>query len=241
MVMGEPEGRAFVRRALEQCARKGWRIQLASARRTPRQDQTVAATIEQVRESDFVISRPMNGAHHYPLAIGEPLRLTLICSLGHCSAAAKVVGRFKMPSGGTGGATDAFYGYRLSMPETLVVTNRRRFHRTPAPLGPNIHMTLHPVGCEPLIGDLLDISAGGMRLRLRDPDALLIDGQQMLVTGELSGPSEAIAQMIRVVRTQQCDRTNCPIVAVSFDEEVQSVAEFVRRIEIQRRNRAGAA
>jgi len=236
---GGSDDLADARRALHECTRQGRRVSMTSTRRGSRRD-TMIATIEQVRETDFIIDRPMVGAHVRPLAINEPLRISFVANGGHCSGLTKPLSRYRFASGG---ASDGrvLYGYRMAIPDELEVSNRRQSNRVSIEHSTPVHVSLHPPGVsEPMKAVILDISAGGMRLRL-DDDVLLIDGQELLLTAELPPPGGSVAEPVQMVRVERCVRTAQPIVAVRFAQDVPSVARYVRQLEIQRARRAGAA
>lgn len=203
-------------------------------------NEPMVASVEQVRENDFIIDRPMIGANIHPLAINEPLRISFMGDTGHCSGLTKPLGRYRFSSGGKS-ANRVMHGYKMAIPEELESSNRRRYHRVSLEHGAPLHVTLHPQGTTtPMKAVVIDVSAGGMRLRLKN-DAMLIDGQDMLLTAELPAPYGSVAESVHAVRVIQCPRTRRPIVCVSFPEEMANIARYVRQLEIQRARRAGAA
>lgn len=239
LMLGGTDDRAGARRLLERCLRNGGRVTLLSTRNGSRKESMIA-TIEQVRENDFVIDRPMVGAHVHPLAINEPLHISFICNNGHCSGMTKPIGRYRFSSGSKK-TKRVLYGYRMAIPEQLESSNRRRYHRVPLEHGAPMCVALHSSDhAAPIQAVVLDLSAGGMRLQLKD-EMMLIDGQEMLLTAEMPPPHGSIAATVEVMRVSQCPRTGRPTIGVRFSEEVANVARYVRQLEIQRGRRAGAA
>lgn len=236
---GGSDDRAAARRALAQCARQGRRLTIQSARRKG-SSKDMSAIIEQVRENDFIIDLPMVGTHTRLLAVNEPLLISFMSDAGRGSGRTKALSRYRFTSGGED-SKRVLYGYRLAIPDELEMSNRRRSYRVSLEHGSPVRVTLHPPGVStPLKAVILDVSAGGMRLRL-DKDALLIDGQELLLTAELPPPCGSVAEPVRIMRVMQCLRTNQPVIGVSFPDEVVSIAQYVRQLELQRSHRTGAA
>jgi c-di-GMP-binding flagellar brake protein YcgR len=239
LLSGRSCDRTAVRRALEQCARQGRQLTIESTRNRS-SSESMSASIELVREDDFIIDLPMVGGRVRPLAINEPLRIGFMTESGFTSGLTKPLSRFRFSSGGED-SSRVLYGYRMGMPDELHTNNRRSAHRVSIEHAHPVYVTLHAPGTDQTMrATILDISASGMRLRL-EQHVMLIDGQEMLLMAELPMSCGSVEEPVRIVRVMQCPRTELPVVGVSFPEEVVSVARYVRQLEIQHARRAGAA
>ena len=84
----------------------------------------------------------------------------------------------------------------------------------------------------PLRGTVLDISVGGMLIRvLHEPECELALQQRVHLSVQLPPPVGVIDESVTVVRlAPSANRTN-NYVGVAFDGEVKGLADLVRRLE----------
>src|SRR5262245_4601231 len=102
-----------VRSALRAALRARAKVSLDTL--NPAQQSIVmSASLEQVRDEDFVISQPSIGGLTHPLAFGEELRIGFQNYSKHHSAITRCLGRIRIPSG-SGKLT--LFAYRLALPD----------------------------------------------------------------------------------------------------------------------------
>ncbi|MEE8154505.1 MAG: PilZ domain-containing protein [Phycisphaerales bacterium] len=190
----------------------------------------LAATIEQVRDDDLIISQPLIGALNHPLATGEELLISFgVDSVGGVSGKTQALGRVQIPSGGA----QLLFGYRLAMPAVLRADERRRHRRVTFGSGPAPAAALYPRSKDtPLRGIVLDISVGGMLIRiLHKPESELALQQRVHLSVQLPPPVGVVDEDVTVVRiAPSANRTN-NYVGVAFDGEVEGLADLVHRLE----------
>ena len=190
----------------------------------------LAATIEQVRDDDLIISQPLIGALNHPLATGEELLMSFgVHSMGGVSGKTQALGRVQIPSGGA----QLLYGYRLAMPAVLRADERRRHRRVTFRSGPPPAAALYPRPKDaPLRGTVLDISVGGMLIRiLHEPECELALQQRVRLSVQLPSPVGVLDENVTVVRVApSANRTN-NYVGVAFDGEVEGLADLVQQLE----------
>ena len=190
----------------------------------------LAATIEQVREDDLIISQPLIGALNHPLATGEELLMSFgVGSVGGVSGKTQALGRVQVPSGGP----RLLYGYRLAMPAVLCAGERRRHRRVTFGSSPPPAAALYPRPKDaPLRGILMDISIRGMLIRiLHEPECELALQQRVRLSVQLPPPVGVLDENVTVVRVApSANRTN-NYIGVAFDGEVEGLEDLVRRLE----------
>ena len=225
-----PNAQERARLLLKEAYRARTTLDLEPLNQTGFHKLVLAATIEQVRDDDLVISQPLIGALNHPLAIGEELLMSFgVDSMGGVSGKTQALGRVQIPSGGA----RLLYGYRLAMPAVLRAHERRQHHRVTFGSGPPPAAALYPRPKDaPLRGTVLDISIRGMLIRiLHEPECELALQQRVHLSVQLPPPVGVIDEDVTVVRVApSANRTN-NYVGVAFKGEVEGLAELVRRLE----------
>lgn len=225
-----PNAQERARLLLQEASRARTTLDLEPLNQTGFHKLVLAATIEQVRHDDLVISQPLVGALNHPLATGEELLMSFgVDSMGGVSGETEALGRVQVPSGGA----RLLYGYRLAMPAVLRADERRRHRRVRFGAGPPPAAALYPRPKDtPLRGIVLDVSIGGLLIRvLHEPECELALQQRVHLSVQLPPPVGVIDESVTVVRlAPSANRTN-NYVGVAFDGEVEGLADLVRRLE----------
>lgn len=225
-----PNAKERVRLLLKEAYRARTTLDLEPLNQTGFHKLVLAATIEQVRDDDLIISQPLIGALNHPLATGEELLMSFgIESVGGVSGKTQALGRVQVPSGGP----RLLYGYRLAMPAALRAVERRRHRRVTFGSGPPLAAALYSRPKDtPLRGIVLDISIRGMLIRiLHESECELALQQRVHLSVQLPPPVGVIDENVTVVRVApSANRTN-NYVGVAFDGEVEGLADLVRQLE----------
>ena len=226
----EPSAQARARLLLKEAYRARTTLELEPLNQTGFHKLVLAATIEQVRDDDLIISQPLIGALNHPLATGEELLISFgVDSVGGVSGKTQALGRVQIPSGGA----QLLFGYRLAMPAVLRAHERRQHRRVTFGSCPPPAAALYPRPKDaPLRGTVLDISTRGMLIRvLHEPECELELQQRVHLSVQLPPPVGVIDESVTVVRlAPSANRTN-NYVGVAFDGEVKGLADLVRRLE----------
>ena len=225
-----PNAKDRVRLLLKAAYRARTTLDLEPLNQTGFHKLVLAATIEQVRDDDLIISQPLIGALNHPLATGEELLISFgVDSVGGVSGKTQALGRVQVPSGGP----RLLYGYRLAMPTVLRAVERRQHRRVTFGSNPPPAAALYPRPKDaPLRGILMDISIRGMLIRiLHEPECELALQQRVHLSVQLPPPVGVIDENVTVVRVApSANRTN-NYIGVAFDGEVKGLADLVRRLE----------
>lgn len=188
----------------------------------------MAATIEQVRDDDLVISPPMVGTRRYPLATDERLRITFLAPAGRVSAEVRSGGRIKIPSGGD----TVFYGYSLSLPTILMPADRRAEPRAVlAPdCGPPVEIhSLMSGATEPIRGVVYDISASGMKVSTRSSTSKLQPGQRVFLRTQLPEPVGDFGEMVRIAYIRPGNTAEISLIGLAYYSKIEVIGELVRQ------------
>lgn len=218
----------------ERALRRSRRLELETIPLGNAQPDVLVTSLEQVRDHDLVISKPMIGARTRPLVTNEPLRLILTDAKARFLGTTRCLGRIKIPTGGEG----MLYGYRLAMPKSMDSAERRQHARVSVEfdLAPKAELLLPCKGIV-LRGTMLDISASGARLNCTSALDLIAMGDEALVKAELPNPIDELSEFVTVQRLERCNRTEHCIVCVSFSAPIARVEQFVRQRLQQRATR----
>ena len=226
----EPSAQVRARLLLKEAYRERTTLELEPLSQRGFHKLVLAAAIEQVRDNDLVISQPLIGALNYPLATREELIMSFgVSSVGAVGGKTQVLGRVQVPSGGA----LPLYGYRLAMPAALRADERRRHRRVTFGSGPSQAAALYPRPKDaPLRGFVLDISIGGMLIRmLHEPECKLALQQRVHLSVQLPPPVGVIDEDVTVVRiAPDANRIN-NYVGVAFEREIEGLADLVHRLE----------
>ena len=234
---GGPDPRAGVRRLLVAAQRARTKLELLVQSPINDQGVTLAATIEQIGDREFIISRPVVGGAPHQLAPHDRLRMSFITTTKRYSADTCCLGRAKIPSGGK----RLLYGYRLLLPETLQAEERRSYLRTTVgyDLAPTAELISFGFNAA-VKGMIIDLNAGGVQIR-GDLIGRFALGQQVYVKAELPEPAGVIREMGEVAWMRRGKIEGQMILGIRFLEPVPSLGKFVRITENRRarRRRAG--
>ncbi len=199
------------------------------------------ATIELVDpDASCVISQPSQGAMIHPLTTGERLSMTARGPEGRYRGDVLVKGRATLDSGAGG----KFYGYRLAPLGDLVLDERRFRHRLILGFDICLLATIEPFvnPGEPQAfrrfrADITDVSLRGMRLRTPTPPEGLRSGMVIWIETELPDPVVTLRLRAMVRHAAPTRRKDSFVIGAEFDAEVDSLNEFIRRVQIRRRRR----
>ncbi|UCD74379.1 MAG: PilZ domain-containing protein [Phycisphaerales bacterium] len=198
----------------------------------------MTATIEQVEDNDFIISRPVVGGVAHQLGTHERVHVAFVTATKRLSAETCCLGRAKIPSGGK----RMLYGYRMLLPEALEIEERRVGPRTT--VGPQLALIAELASfCfkSPVRANIVDLSAGGLQVRSNAAAGRFVLDQQVYVTAELPEPAGKIGQMGQVAWVRKGKTQKQMLLGIRFLEPVECIDEYVR-ISGQRqaqRRRAG--
>lgn len=251
VLVGSPDATRTVREFIEKAQRRyrkveleplltpGWpagAVEVTSGASPPPRRELMAATIEQVREADLVISQPMIGGRVRPLVAGEPLKIGVLGRDGRRVGRTKCLGRIRIQTGGR----QMMYGYRLALPPELHAEDRRQNYRIPLEFDLAVVVELHPGDDAPaIVGVLMDLSAGGAKARIRCPElpAPIRAEGEVTLRMTLPDPVGSFEQPVRINRVERCIRTGHHIIAIEFGESVDAMDRLIRALEIRRAKR----
>lgn len=218
----------------EHALRRSRRLELETIPAGDARPDVLVSSLEQVRDNDLVISKPMIGTRTRPLVTNEPLHISLTDKDGRHIGTTRCMGRIKIPTGGGG----MLYGYRLALPKSMDNAERRDYTRVAVEfdLAPQAELLLPRRGIV-LRGTLLDISASGARLRCTVGSDLISEGDEALLKTELPNPVDELSEFISVKRVKCCNRTGHCTIGIAFNAPIVRVEQFVRQRSIQRAKR----
>ncbi len=187
----------------------------------------MSAAMEHVGE-DLVIHQPVIGGVSRPLLNGERLRLSFsLKELGNVTGETEVLGRHKIPSGGT----EPLQGYRLSIPAELFRDERRDSERasTPLNLAREVEIYRHPYE-EPIRGIVQNLSQGGMQIRTHDaPDPPLQPGERVRLIVHLPSPVGGINRMVTIARLAGKSNPRQCVIGIAFEREIEGLQALLAK------------
>jgi len=227
----KPDRRGDVRQTLERLQRDGVRLKVSPVVRRAARKSQATATIEMIRESDFVISQPILHGQVLPLATHELVELNATCSEGRLEFVARALGRFKTSSG----SGKPFFGYRIDLPNDIRVDERRRYHRVLvgydlAPEG----MLRTPDRALPIHGLVEDISAAGVRLKSKSSGDHLRRGQFGYLHMTLPHPVGDVNTLVRLCAVARSPLDETTTIHLAFDKPVPELDAFIRSVDKRR-------
>jgi c-di-GMP-binding flagellar brake protein YcgR len=197
-------------------------------------NESLASVIEHVRANDIVISQPSSGALTRPLAAGERVRIMFATSSGLNAGESRVIGRIKLPSGAGG----TFFGYRLSIPVSLHTVDRREFRRIPMEKtsAPLVHLAMKNesnagMACASASGSIMDISMGGMQVRLDGSAGPINPGSSVTIIADFPPPVGSINHPAKVVRFDHDPQTGLTRLGLQFEAPIPNLARFLSQFE----------
>ena len=188
----------------------------------------MSAMIEQVGDDVLIISQPVIGGVARRLVAGEELRLSFsLKDLGHVMGESEVLGRSKIPSGGS----NPLHGYRLSIPTELFPDDRRESNRSNQGLNlaREVEIYRNP-GDEPIRGVVQNLSLGGMQIRTHDsPEPPLRPGERVRVVVHLPAPVGGVSRTVTIARLAGTRNRRHRIIGIAFEREIPGLHELLAK------------
>ncbi|MCI0363310.1 MAG: PilZ domain-containing protein [Phycisphaerales bacterium] len=231
-IRGLVDGRESVRRALRDAQRDRVKIELqvpSSSRKF-----AIITNIEQVRKDDLAVSQPMIEGESFPLAFGEHFILSFPSPDGYHTGATRCLGRMKVTVDAQEGVDQEFLptisAYRLALPESLFVDERRGFPRVRLNLGKLVPMQLYSYdsGEEPVVGELFDISMSGARIHARIAPGDVTAGEALFLKGKLPPPVGEIDELVDITRVDLEARGEPYTIGITFRRRIVGLDEVIR-------------
>ncbi len=188
----------------------------------------MSAMIEQVSDDVLIISQPVIGGVARRLVAGEELRLSFsLKELGHVMGETEVLGRSKIPSGGS----NPLHGYRLTIPEELFPDERRESNRERQGLNLAREVEIYrEPGDDPIRGVVQNLSIGGMQIRTHDsPEPPLRPGQRVRVVVHLPAPVGGVSRTVTIARLAGTRNRRHRIIGIAFEREVPGLRELLAK------------
>ena len=188
----------------------------------------MSAMIEQVSDDVLIISQPVIGGVARRLVAGEELRLSFsLKELGHVMGETEVLGRSKIPSGGS----NPLHGYRLTIPEELFPDERRESNRERQGLNLAREVEIYrDPGDDPIRGIVQNLSIGGMQIRTHDsPEPPLRPGQRVRVVVHLPAPVGGVSRTVTIARLAGTRNRRHRIIGIAFEREVPGLRELLAK------------
>lgn len=247
---GDPTGRDRVRRSLIAAQRDGARLELEPLAAAAEPPTAMLATVERVRQADMIISQPATGGLNRVLTTGETLHLRFFGPEGGLGGNTTCLGRIKIPparseDGENDEGSQIFYGYRLTLPETLVPEPRRTERRHAVDRALDVEVELRCFDhLGPVHGIVKEISKHGLKIRSYNAKGKLAEGHRVYLKVELPPPIGLLTEMVIVDRLSPGANKHQLIVALLFPRPIKALTEFLDQNEKpetgnQRRRQAG--
>jgi len=226
----EPESVRRVRGLLSEAHSARTKLELELLNQPSFNQLVLVASIEEVRESEIIISQPLLGTLNHPLATGEHFKLLFTSnSAGYLSGKTESLGRTQIASGGR----RVIYGYRMSLPASLRVEDRRKKSRMSFGSGPPPSAALYPrLKSVPLRGTVQDITETGMLIRvLHEGEIELALGQKVHLSVALPEPVGSINVGVTIVRLAPSSNRINNYIGVSFVNEIEGLETLINRLQ----------
>ncbi len=245
---GDPTGRDRVRRSLIAAQRDGARLELEPLAAAAEPPTTMLATVEHVRQADMIISQPATGGRTRVLTTGETLHMRFFGPEGGLGGNTTCLGRIKIPPSEDGENDEGgqvFYGYRLTLPETLVPESRRTERRHAIDRALDVEVELRCFDhLGPVRGIVKDISKDGLKIRSYNAKGKLAEGERVYLKVELPPPIGLLTEMVIVDRLSPGANKHQLIVSLVFPRPIKVLTDFLKQNEKpetgnQRRRQAG--
>lgn len=218
----EPRGTGSVRDALQNALRNRCKVHLEA----PDQGIVALTQVQQINAEEIVIDQPAVGGNTYPLAFGESLKISFVDQKTNLTGRTKCLGRVKVPAGE--GRT--LFAYRLSMPTSLSVEERRTQPR--AELVPEVAPEAQLYAgtlTAPLTGKLTNISMSGARVTLTNPPPReLVSGGEVYLKFQMIEPVGVVDEVVRIERLSVDRRSGAHTVGVSFQRRLDRLETLMR-------------
>jgi hypothetical protein len=214
-----------VRTALLIAQRSRARLELEPVHTAGDEPKLLATTIEQVADDAVIVSQPVLGGSVRPLARFEELIMRFTDSRGVVSGRTEALGRTRFRSGAGG----TLYGYRLAIPKSLHVEERRREPRLPLDeRDGNAVELIVPAEGRTLVGEAKDISAHGAHLLFRRPELVPRPGQEATMKMEPNLPTGPVEEQVTIVDTDASLGGGLLAVHVRFHGENRAIGHVIR-------------
>jgi len=199
-------------------------ITTASAR-----GNVLTTVLEQIDGETLIISQPSVGGLTHPLAFGETMKLSFVQNNQHHVGQCRCLGRVKIAAG-NGQPEHLLFAYRLSIPESLQVEDRRREPRVDIAFGRTIEAQLYSPRLEgPLLGTVQDISMTGARIRSAMGVGSVASGQELFLKSMMPEPIGLVDEVVEVVRVEVDPNTGHHTIGIAFRRKVQGLEDFIRQ------------
>ena len=229
-LLPEPESVRRVRGLLAEAYRTSTKLELEPLSQPSLHKLVLIASIEEVRENEIIICQPLVGALNHPLATGEHFRLLFTSkSFGHLSGKTESLGRIEIESS----ESRMIYGYRMSLPASLRVVDRRRKLRVSFGSGPPPSAALYTRRKSvPVRGTVQDITPAGMLIRvLHKGEQELELGQKVHLSVHLPEPVGSIAVEVTVVRLAPSSNRVNNYIGVTFVREIEGLETLIKKLQ----------
>lgn len=196
----------------------------------------MTTTIEQVGEEDCVIAQPSVGGVTHPLAFGEALRMSFVLNQDFHQGYTQCLGRIKVPAGATARGSSAsgsmLFGYRLALPRSIDVLNRRGFPRAEITLPQAAEAVLYQPRSDLAVkGSLIDVSMSGAQILARLGNRLN-SNLEVFLKCRLPEPVGLIDEVVDVTRVTVDQRTGQFHVGVRFLRRIPGLATVIRDVQL---------
>jgi c-di-GMP-binding flagellar brake protein YcgR len=217
------EAREFLRAAYADRVK----LKLEPLKTSVKNATVMTATIEQVRDDDLVINQPVIGGVARPLVAGETLRISLsLKSVGRLVGEVEVLGRFKIPSGGSA----PLRGYRLSLPNELSDDDRRTSKRKDMAVNLAREVELYRRdGDDPIRGVVQNLSIGGMQIRTHDSQPNLRPGERVRLVVHLPPPVGGVNRMVTIARLAGKRTPRHRVIGIAFEREIPGLVQLLSK------------
>ena len=202
-----PDNRVAVRTALQSAMKARARIVIEAP-----QGLVAGTTIWQVTRDELVVNQPYMSGMIYPLADGDPMKISFVERSTSITAQTRCLGRVKC-----NGPKGPMYVYRLRLPDALRFDDRRREPRAdidPA-VAPDVQIQGGRVR-ETIVGMLADISATGMRIHTSGSTENFEIGQELQVQFPMPQPAGPMDEVVEVQRLLRDNQLGVNVICVSF-------------------------
>lgn len=217
------ETRALIVQRLKEVKEEGLRIELEPVKSMSARQSMIVVSIEDIDDSRFIVSQP-------PPESARSLMKGKRFLLGFFHRDARYVGqticrgRIQQELEGD----RVLYGYRFSIPESLVEEERRKNPRKAFALGEELDVELTSFEHRsPIFGRVIDLSKGGMRILCANGMNKLRVGQDVYLKIELPAPVGLLTELVRVVELSPGKQSHDLTVSISFQAPVSALVDLI--------------
>ena len=217
------ETRAQVVQRLKEAKSDGVRIELEPVKSLSARPPMIVVSIEDVDDNKLVVSQPPPEVARY-LMKGKLYSLGFFIRHGRIVGHTICQGRIKQKLEGN----RILYGYRFSIPESLVQEERRQNPRRKFALGdePEVELTSFEHRST-IFGRVLDLSKGGMRITCTNGLNKLRVGQDVYRKMDLPRPVGLLTELVRVIEISPGKQNHDLTISISFQAPVNSLVELI--------------